>query len=177
MTARLDERTLRDLIERQAITDLIYRYCRSMDRADADLGYTIWHADGTADYSEQFYQGSGHGYIDWVCDHHLKYFITHSHQVTNIIIEVDGDAAGSESYVTIALRHMDGERLLESTVRGRYVDRWSRRDGRWGIDRRVYLHDIDDVREIAGAVINETRSERDRSDFSYSVLAPTVVTP
>ena len=86
--------------------------------------------------------------------------------MSNIIIELDGDKAGSEAYVTIALRRVDGDRLFESAVRGRYIDWWSRRDGRWGIDRRVYLHDIDDVREITGQVINEIRGSRDASDLS-----------
>jgi hypothetical protein len=33
-----DTETLRMLADRQAITDLIYRYCRAMDRIDVELG-------------------------------------------------------------------------------------------------------------------------------------------
>lgn len=54
--------TLRAVADRQAITDQIYRYCRAMDRMDAELGYTIWHDDGAADYQE-VYQGSAHGLL------------------------------------------------------------------------------------------------------------------
>jgi hypothetical protein len=168
MTTQLDGRALQEVADRQAITDLIYRYCRSMDRIDPELGYTIWHADGTADYGRQNYQGSGHGYVDWVCKQHLN-FITHSHQVTNIIIDLAGDKAGSEAYVTTTLRRMDGERLLERSVRGRYVDWWSRREGRWGIDRRVYVNDIDDTREITEQSIG-AKGSRDHQDLSYAVL-------
>ena len=72
MSANLADQTLGEVADRQAITDLIYRYCRSMDRADAELGYSVWHPDGTADYSAQFFQGTGYDYIDWVCAHHLQ---------------------------------------------------------------------------------------------------------
>ena len=51
---------------------------------------------------------------------------------------------------------------------GRYLDRWSRREGRWAIDRRVYLHDFGGVREITGSTLPET-GRRDRADPSYEV--------
>ncbi|MEO6248222.1 MAG: nuclear transport factor 2 family protein [Sphingomicrobium sp.] len=36
--------------DRAAIIDLIYRYCRLVDRLDHALGYGAWRDDGTADY-------------------------------------------------------------------------------------------------------------------------------
>ena len=95
--------------------------------------------------------------------------IAHSHQVTNVIIELDGDLARTESYVTAALRLNDDGELKQITVGGRYLDRWSRRDGRWGIDRRDYVQDFDDIRSVtATAVLG--RGQRDKSDLSYAVL-------
>jgi hypothetical protein len=38
--------TLQALSARQAITELSYRYCRSVDRLDIPLGHSIWHDDG-----------------------------------------------------------------------------------------------------------------------------------
>ncbi len=87
--------SLDQVVARQKITDQIYRYCRAMDRIDRALGYSIWHADGTADYGENF-QGSGQGFIDHVCQQHAG-LQHHSHQVSNVIIELDGDRAGSEA--------------------------------------------------------------------------------
>jgi SnoaL-like domain len=43
---------LRQLADRQAITDLIYRDCRSVDRLDIPPGHSIWHEDGYAGYGE-----------------------------------------------------------------------------------------------------------------------------
>jgi hypothetical protein len=154
--------------DRQSITDLLYRYCRAMDRIDPELGYTIWHDDGEADYGAAIYRGSGRGFIDWVCVQHAR-LTAHSHQISNVIIELDGAKAGSEAYVTAALRFKEGDRLLQVTARGRYIDRWSRRGGRWGIDKRVYVHDFDDLREISATSI-EGWGRRDREDPSYALL-------
>jgi hypothetical protein len=155
--------------DRQAIADLLYRYCRSMDRRDAELGYTVWHDDATVDYGPDVYVGSGRGFIDWVTEEHLK-FTTHSHQITNIIIELDGDRAASEAYVTVALRFMDGAELQQITGLGRYLDKWSRRDGRWAIDRRVMLMDLDEIRTVT-PLNGGLKGSRDRQDASYGFLA------
>jgi len=49
---------LAELLAKQAITEQIYRYCRAMDRVDSELGKSVWHADGLADYGPMF-QGPG----------------------------------------------------------------------------------------------------------------------
>ena len=101
---------LQTLIDRQAITDLIYRYCRAVDRLDIPLGHSIWHEDGVADYGAAVYRGPGKGAIDHICAQH-RGTLHHSHQVSNILIHLDGDRAGSESYVTESLRVMSGKQL------------------------------------------------------------------
>jgi hypothetical protein len=154
--------------DRLAIMDAIYRYCRAMDRIDIPLGYSIWHDDGEADYGEGIFRGSGRGFIDFVAERHAT-MLAHSHQVTTVIIDLAGDLATSESYVTATLRFVRDERLMDMTSRGRYLDRWSFRDERWAIDRRVYLHDLDDLREAHPSGI-PSRSARDTSDLSYAIL-------
>jgi hypothetical protein len=167
----MDNDLLRQVADRQAITDLIYRYCRAMDRIDAELGYSIWHEDGLADYGEAIFQGTGRGFVDWVCESHRQ-MLVHSHQISNIIIELDGDRAGSESYVTASLRLMHGDQLKQIDTRCRYIDKWSRRDGRWGIDKRVTIVDFDEIRDAA-PMSPGNLGARDRSDPSYAVLRGT----
>ena len=162
--------TLIQLADHQAITDQIYRYCRAMDRIDQELGYSIWHDDGTADYGPNF-QGTGRAFIDHVCAQHRQ-LLMHSHQVSNILIELDGDRAGSESYVTATLRMRREGRLLQMTVISRYVDRWSRRGGSgWALDHRIAVMDMDEIREVIPMKEHE-RASRARTDVSYSVLQP-----
>jgi SnoaL-like domain len=165
----MNDADIRTLADRQQITDLIYRYCRSVDRLDIPLGHSIWHEDGVADYGKDVYQGSGRGVIDHICAQH-RHTLHHSHQVTNIVIEFDGDRAGSESYVMAALRIRSGEQLKQISVWGRYVDQWSRRNNRWGLDKRVSIRDFDEVRDVTALYAHDV-GRRDPSDPSYDVLS------
>jgi hypothetical protein len=163
-----DESRADSLADRLSITDLIYRYCRSVDRLDVPLGHSIWHEDATADYGADFYQGNGRGAIDHICAEHRR-TLHHSHQVSNILIELDGDRAGSEAYATASLRAYRNEQLVQMTIWGRYIDRWSRRSGRWGLDHRLVIRDFDEIREVT-PVNQHHLGRRDRSDPSYGVL-------
>lgn len=157
-----------DLADRYAITELIYRYCRAVDRLDVALGHSIWHDDSYADYGEAIYQGPGKGVIDKICEQH-RHMLHHSHQVTNILIDLDGDRAGSEAYVFLALRLESAGQVHQISVWARYVDSWSRRDGRWGLDRRTLVMDFDEMRPVT-EMNRHARSRRDPSDPSYAVL-------
>ena len=161
------DQQLRAALDRQQITDLIYRYCRAVDRIDVELGYSVWHADGVAEY-EGFYSGSGRGLIDKVCASH-HHLLCHSHQISNIIIELDGERAASETYITATLRMQDGARLKQIMVWSRYVDRWSRRNGRWGIDKRLNIRDFDEIREVV-AMSQSSWGQRSPNDPSYEAL-------
>ncbi|MET0588558.1 MAG: nuclear transport factor 2 family protein [Novosphingobium sp.] len=156
-----------EVADRLAIMEQIYRYCRSVDRLDVPLGHSVFHEDSYADFGAS-YKGPGRGWIDFICVEHLKY-LHHSHQVTNIVIEIDGDRAGSESYVTAKLRSRQGERLIQFEFCARYVDTWSRRDGHWAIDRRECVIDFDSTTDVTPINDNQ-RARRDRKDPSYSVL-------
>jgi hypothetical protein len=164
----MEAQTLQALADRQAITEVIYRYCRAMDRIDEELGYSVFHEDATADYGAEIYQGSGRGFIDDVSAHHRRALV-HHHQVANILIELDGDRAGSESYVVAEMRVGAEDQPRQITTWGRYLDRWSRRDGRWAIDKRLVIRDFSDVREVTPTPL-PPRIPRDRSDPSYAIL-------
>jgi hypothetical protein len=162
-----DFNSLQAVADRQAIADLIYRYCRAVDRLDHELGYSIWHADGTADYGA-YYQGSGRGVIDLICANHLR-LQCHSHQVSNIVVELDGDRAASEAYVTANLRMARDGVIQQMSVWSRYVDQWSRRNGRWGIDKRIAIRDFDEIRAVT-PLTQLSEGGRDRGDPSYTAL-------
>jgi SnoaL-like domain len=156
------------MTEHVAITDQIFRYCRAMDRMDHELGYSIWHQDGLADYGPEVFQGTGRDFVDHVCVQH-SHLLHHSHQMSNVIIEIDGDRAGSESYVTATLRMKRGDVLKQMTVWSRYVDTWSKRDGRWALDKRIAIRDFDEIRDVTAMYDHEV-ARRDRTDLSYTVL-------
>ena len=113
---------------KQAITEVLYRYCHAVDRVDPDLGSEVWHADGLAHY-DGIFEGTGQDLIDFV-------LLSHS-----------GGRGDSESYVTACIR----AKGTDIVVRGRYSDRWSCRADRWRIDERHYRHDIVQVVPVAEA--------------------------
>lgn len=164
-----ENKMLADITARNAITDRIYSYCRAMDRIDHQLGYSVWHSDGLADYGSIF-NGTGRGFIDWVCDMHGT-MQAHSHQVANILIQLDGNCAGSEAYVTATLRYQQKGKLMQTTARGRYLDSWSCREDNWKIDKRIYLHDFDQTTEVLVAGETDPRASRNRNDPSYTLLS------
>ncbi|MEZ5736225.1 MAG: nuclear transport factor 2 family protein [Novosphingobium sp.] len=166
MTGRTD---IEDLADKQAITELIYTYCRAVDRLDTALGYSIWHEDGYADYGPGYYQGPGQGVIDTICEHHLG-LLSHSHQVTNILIELDGNDAGSEAYVFGTMRMEQDGKLFQIGVWGRYLDRWQKREGRWGLLHRVVVFDHQEIRETEDMPAHGLPASRDRDDPSYQIL-------
>jgi hypothetical protein len=159
--------SLAELAAHQAITDHIYRYCRAVDRLDVPLGHAIWHPGGIADYGD-YYHGPGPGVIDLICENHRS-LLHHSHQVTNIIIELRDDTAGSESYCTASLRLQQGDRLMHMMVWSRYVDSWSYRGGRWALDKRIAIRDFDEIRDVT-PMQQHAVGTRDRNDPSYAVL-------
>jgi hypothetical protein len=161
------------LLAKQAITEVLYRYCRALDRMDRDAALAIWHPGGTADY-RPFFQGTGAEFVDWVWVQH-EGMTGHSHQITNALVEVDGDTAVSESYVTVTLQSAAGpDRTAETVVRGRYLDRWSLRDGRWAVDERRHVPDLQSVTlhdaAMTGIDKHEGGSSRDGNDPSRDFL-------
>lgn len=160
----------RDHAARQAIVEVVYRYCRGVDRMDRDLVLSCWHDGGTADYGEVF-QGTAPGFVDWLWPVHES-FRSHSHQIANVLVDVDGDRAVSESYVTVVLGGGDTpDGLVDVVDRGRYLDRWTRRAGRWAIDHRQHVSDLSSVYAVVsrGSGVSGT-SRRNTADPSYALF-------
>src|ERR1700733_7805438 len=88
---------IRVLMDKQAITEALSRYCRALDRLDHALASSLWHPGGTADYGEDVFVGTGQGFVDWTMVTHSP-LLAQSHQLANILIDVAGDRAVSECY-------------------------------------------------------------------------------
>lgn len=161
----MDETALQVLLDKQAITEVIHRYARAMDRLDRELGESVFWPGATADYDAQMYVGTAEGFLDMIMEAH-PHFHAHSHQMSTISIEVDGDTAFSETYGDVTLRRIDADGTCWDTRSlGRYADRWERRDGEWRIVDRRYVHDLDQTWSPRGQF--RTTGRRDRLDASY----------
>jgi hypothetical protein len=95
----------------------------------------------------------------------------HQHHLGSIGIVVQGEHAASEAYVTVTLRIRSADGTLhESRSHGRYLDQWEKRDGRWAISARRYLHVFDN---FAPVTLQQFPTEGNRSpeDPSYALFA------
>lgn len=158
---------LETLLAEREIDRQLVAYCRAMDRCDAELGLSVFHTDAVLDYGD-IYRGDAGGFIDFTITSHAR-LDAHLHRISNVTISVDGDRAGSETYVDAVFRMSHDGAALEMRTAGRYIDRWEKRAERWAISRREYLHSTDNVRplDVSPRPITGTR---DRADPSYAAL-------
>ena len=161
----IDEIALRQLLDKEAIRDVLVKCTRGMDRCDDGVMGQAYHDDACEDHVD--YVGPASEFIRCSRAGHQAYFDGHNHYVTNQSIEIDGDIAHVESYFLAALRPKGGPAQM---VGGRYVDRMERRGGRWGIVRRVCIVEWQGQLNVSPPPFQQDvslRGERSREDISY----------
>lgn len=127
-----------DIIAELAIRRAIYRYCRGVDRGDAAMIASAYHPD--AEENHGAFHGTGHEFAAYLVPLMDSAPGTSGHHVTNILIARAGDAAQVESYFIAFHALDDGTRAF---VTGRYLDRFTCREGEWRIARREVVIDSD----------------------------------
>lgn len=158
------EDRLRELLDKHEIQECLLRYCRGIDRHDADLAQSAYHDDALDDHGT--YIGSGYGLVDWANGFHEEVWVRHQHYITNTLIELDGDTAHAETYYFMGCAKKDDFGAFHGG--GRYVDRFERRNGRWGIvDRVCTLEWFDEPWVMERTVPLGLAISSDKDDVSY----------
>jgi hypothetical protein len=127
------------LEEKDAIRELMARYCFHFDNGEFDAWVQLFTEDGAFDLGERG-RFTGHAALR----NFLKAIpLTNGlpmmrHCVMNSIVAVDGDRATAQCYV-IVIR--DGEQLGLS-IAGRYEDQLSRVSGTWRFKERTVHFDL-----------------------------------
>ena len=134
------ERSLDAALSRQAIHDLVMAYCRAVDRGDEALFRSVFHPDAVmvagglngpvAEIAADAIAGVRGG---------LK---SSFHALANEWVQVNGDTAVGESYVTAYTLAVEGAEAVQAVLGGRYLDSFERREGVWKIARRVFVMDF-----------------------------------
>lgn len=131
--------TLQDLLDREAIRDCLHRYCRGIDRCDEACLRSVYWPDATDRHGP--YQGSATGFVEWALDK-LKTSGRMVHMLSNILIDLRGEAAGVESYFHALQADRDAQGQPQETMLcGRYIDRFEKRQGQWRIAERTVVYD------------------------------------
>ena len=131
--------TLEELADRLAIQDVLAQHSRGVDRADGAILKSAYWPDATVAYGG--FNGSAHEFCEGLPAGIRRYAAT-QHTITNVAIELRGDEARVETYVT-AYHYLAGEegQDTEMTYLGRYLDRMEKRDDVWKISHRRVVMD------------------------------------
>jgi ketosteroid isomerase-like protein len=122
---------LRELADRQAITDLIHGYCFHFDNNEPDAVAALFTEDATVDYGPEAATIVGSAAISTTIALGLEQtFAATSHHVSNIQIMFEGlDHARAVTYLYAWHRYVDGS--PDSELWGRYRHRLVRTGAGW----------------------------------------------
>jgi hypothetical protein len=152
---------------RVEIEAALHRYCRGVDRMDAELIRSAYHDDGYDDHGDYF-RGTVADYVLWVLEVLGERFDSTMHTLSNISIAEDGGIAKVESYL-IAYHVTKGGGALR-VFGARYVDRFEDRPGAgWRIAHRTLVSEwqTEQVGEFVATPPGTAPAARDRTDPSY----------
>lgn len=172
---RSDNSGCEALLARQEIHDALLRYCWGIDRGDLELVLSAFHEDALDNHSgveesavERFTRTVVEGAA-----------MRTSHNLSNVLIQVDGAVASAQSYLT-AWHQFDFEgKTYDWVIAGRYVDRLECRNGKWRIAHRTVVYDMERFDEpggkpaghpAVGFLDHVIRGKRSREDYSFQVL-------
>ncbi|RYX97979.1 MAG: nuclear transport factor 2 family protein [Comamonadaceae bacterium] len=134
-----NEELLQGLLDREAIREAMYAYCRGIDRCDEAALRSAYWEDATDRHGA--YSGSANGFIDYAVKARTN-GPRMIHQVSNISIVLKGSDAAVESYFQAFQYDNDLEgKLRETFLCGRYVDHFEKRGNEWRIAARTVIYD------------------------------------
>lgn len=163
------QRDVQYLMDRSAILDCIATHARGHDRHDIELLTQAYHTDGTDEHGYAI--NPGPQYAMWANKAHAAGSLSHTHNITTHICEIDGDTAHCESYVLVCLLNNDGKSAR--IISGRYIDRLERRDNSWKIALRRTTVDVlisGDASILQAPIFKDqgySKGMRDKSDIAY----------
>jgi hypothetical protein len=131
------------LLDKQAIAEVLYRRSRASDRCDVALALSCYH-DGATEVHPGALNGLARDFIlrkSEMAKGEASTMYMMWHALLNMIIDVDGDRAFSETYNIAISRQRDERGDVEARIGGRLLDRFERREGRWAIVHREIVMD------------------------------------
>jgi ketosteroid isomerase-like protein len=142
-TIATESRAVQELIDREAIRDLVLCYSRAIDRKDVGLLRDLYTEDATDTHGDSF-----DGTAEEFC-----VFIEGS-LACNHMIAIDGDEANGEVYALAFHVLPDREnpgKQIEDFMAVRYIDNYRRcQDGKWRFSKRVVTYDMQLQRPFTG---------------------------
>lgn len=144
------ETAIRELIDKEAIRTVLSRFCRGVDRGDAQALESVYHPGALENHGD--FVGSAADWIGLALDAAPRHFTVMHHSLGASNIDLNGDVATVETYFSAGCVLRDDPNTdagpTATTLHGRYIDRFERRDGAWRIATRVVVKDFRELRPI-----------------------------
>lgn len=124
------------------IRALVETWALARDSGDWDRLLAVWHVGGTM--SATWFEGSA---VDFVAHSKAAWAkgVNVTHTLGGVMIDVVRDRAVAQTRMMITQRtHLDGQEVDVMCV-GRFVDFFSNRNGRWGLDARKLIYENDRI--------------------------------
>ncbi len=133
-----NEKILR-MLARDEIREVLANYARGVDRGDAALLKSCYHADAIEEHGG-VYAGNAMTYVDGAVPRILK-MGPMQHLLGTSHIDFNGDTAHVETYLWTLLRVSTANGSLDTFTGGRLFDRFECRNGVWKIAHRRTIFD------------------------------------
>lgn len=146
----LDDAALQNLLDKEAIRELVLLYSRAIDRKDSALLRDLY-TDDAIDTHGTDYSDDVSGYVAFI-ESTAPFMPYSGHHVCNHLISVEGDMAEGEVYVLAVhcLGAADGPKVEDWHV-VRYMDEYRRcPDGKWRFSKRFVTYDMIIARPFEG---------------------------
>jgi hypothetical protein len=141
----------------QEIRNVLALYCRAIDRLDVELLREVYPDISAAHFR------------DVIVEHLRSSFTSTQHVLGGIHVDLTGEVASSEAYVTayhVCPTDEVGQTVMQ-VIGARYVDRFERREGVWRISRRVAVQDWSETRLVHAPRTTGATGRRDQTDPAY----------
>lgn len=135
----VDEARLELMLARDELHALVTSYCRAVDRADYEGLREMYHPDAT-DSHGSFSTGGVEQFIAQL-QAAQPYVRVSQHNITTTNFVVAGGKAHGEVYCLVFHTFAGPDHDVDVIIGGRYLDEYTRHDGRWKFSRRTIVAD------------------------------------
>tara|TARA_R110000765_G_scaffold130701_1_gene229227 strand:+ start:501 stop:1028 length:528 start_codon:yes stop_codon:yes gene_type:complete len=158
-----------EVLHHQRIRLVLERYCRGIDRLDADLLNSVYWEDAHDNHG--IYNGPALDFAEFIIPYMKEHWISTTHMVGQSNIVVDRNRAAAETVFIAHHIRSDGDGIADDVAGGRYADVMEFRNSEWRLlDRVVVMDWVYTHSGLASGGIDSDVFEigkRNNDDFGY----------
>ncbi|CAN5442483.1 nuclear transport factor 2 family protein [soil metagenome] len=166
---------LQQMLDEFQLHKLVHSYCRAVDRGDLETLRSLYHVDAQ-DRHGGFSAGPVENFLTELAATR-PYLRSMQHHVTTVNFAVAGERAEGEIYSIATHTFTAGDRDVDVTVGGRYLDKYEKLDGTWKFVERGIVTDWARVYDPSSVTFDHPltrdapRGTADTNDPSYQFFS------